>query len=241
MAAGNGAFTLAPALPIDALAGAFSGRRRLHVPGVLTPQSAAAMRGVLLAETPWQISTNSGDRHIDLERAQIEAMTPGQVATAARLINAGAARGFQYLFDTFSLADARDQARALTPGLRAVLDFFTGDAFLDLARAITKDARIAFADCQATLYRPGHFLTEHDDAVEGKGRLYAYVMNLTPDWRADFGGLLAFPGADGHVEAAFVPAFNALNLFAVPMPHLVTAIVPFAPQGRLSVTGWLRA
>lgn len=241
MGQGGGAFALAAQLSPPALAAAFRPRGRLHVPGFLAPESAARMREALLAQTPWQISTNSGARHIDLTAAQIAAMTPGQIQTASDLVVKGAAAGFQYLFETFSLSDARAQGQALPSGLEATLDFFTGPAFLAAARAITGDARIAFADCQVTRYRPGHFLTRHDDAVEGKGRLYAYVCSLTPDWRADFGGLLAFLGPDGHVEEAYTPAFNALNLFAVPADHLVTHVAPFAPAGgRLSVTGWLR-
>jgi SM-20-related protein len=234
------AFTLDPRLPLPALAHAFQVKRRLHIAGFLAEQSAKAMHDVLLAETPWQVSTNSGDRHIDLGRVQIEAMTPGQIATAAGLVTRGAGAGFQYLFDSFSLTDAADQGKPLSAGLQAVLDFFTGQAFLAFARMVTGDDRIDFADCQATLYRPGHFLTRHDDDVPGKGRLYAYVANLTPAWRADFGGLLAFLGHDGHLDEAFTPAFNALNIFAVPAPHLVSWVAPFAPHGRLSVTGWLR-
>ena len=106
---------------------------------------------------------------------------------------------------------------------------------------MTGDARIAFADAQATRYRPGHVLTGHDDAAEGKNRLYAYVLNLTRDWRADWGGVLAFEGAHGHIEEGFAPAYNALNIFAVPMPHAVTQVASFAPRDRLSITGWLRA
>lgn len=65
-------------------------------------------------------------------------------------------------------------------------------------------------------------------------------MNLSPDWRPDWGGLLMFEGADSHIEQGFVPSFNALNLFAVPARHFVSYVAPFAPRRRYSVTGWLR-
>ena len=92
----------------------------------------------------------------------------------------------------------------------------------------------------ATAYGPGHFLTAHDDEVAGKKRHAAYVYNLTPTWRIDWGGLLLFHGADGHVARGFTPSFNALNLFAVPQPHSVSMVAPFAANRRYSVTGWLR-
>lgn len=51
----------------------------------------------------------------------------------------------------------------------------------------------------------------------------------------------AFEGADGHIEEGFAPAFNALNIFAVPMRHAVTQAPSFAPRDRLSITDWLRS
>ena len=57
------------------------------------------------------------------------------------------------------------------------------------------------ADAQLTRYRQGHFLTAHDDHVEGKQRYYAYVLGLTDGWRIDWGGLLAFHGEDDNVAA----------------------------------------
>jgi Rps23 Pro-64 3,4-dihydroxylase Tpa1-like proline 4-hydroxylase len=110
-----------------------------------------------------------------------------------------------------------------------------------MVRTITGDARPRFCDAQATRYAPGHFLTAHDDKDEAKGRLYAYVLNMTAGWTADWGGLLLFLDEDGHVSEGYTPAFNALNLFRVPQPHCVSLVTPFAPRSRLSITGWIRA
>ncbi len=43
--------------------------------------------------------------------------------------------------------------------------FMKSEPVLDLARHWVGNSRLAFADCQATCYRPGHFLTTHDDGV----------------------------------------------------------------------------
>ena len=118
--------------------------------------------------------------------------------------------------------------------------FLNGEGFLGLMRDVTGEARIAMADAQLTRFRPGHFLTEHDDHAEGKNRFYAYVLNLTPAWRIEWGGLLAFHGPDGNVAEAFTPRFNTLNLLRVPTPHSVTQVALSAGADRISVTGWLR-
>jgi 2OG-Fe(II) oxygenase superfamily len=89
-------------------------------------------------------------------------------------------------------------------------------------------------------YAATHFLTAHDDRDESKGRVAAYVLNLTPRWSSDWDGLLQFLDADGHVAEAYTPAFNALNVFRVPQPHSVSFVAPFAGQPRLSITGWFR-
>ena len=110
-----------------------------------------------------------------------------------------------------------------------------------LLRAVTGDERIDFADAQASRYRPRHLLTAHNDLSAGKNRLYAYVLNLTREWRADWGGVLMFQGDDGHVEHGWTPAFNALNLFTVPTRHAVSQVAVHAPRDRLSIVGWLRS
>ncbi len=121
-----------------------------------------------------------------------------------------------------------------------LLEFINAPPFLDLMRRITGDAAIDYADGQATLYRAGDFLTTHDDAVEGKNRRAAYVFGFTPGWLTDWGGLLAFPDSQGHLSEAYLPGFNTLNLFRVPMRHAVTQVSGFVAAPRLSVTGWLR-
>lgn len=84
-------------------------------------------------------------------------------------------------------------------------------------------------------------VSDRDDQVAGKERLFAYVLNFTPSWRADWGGLLAFLAPDGHVSEAYTPVFNALNIIRVPQPHAVTQVASFAGGDRLSITGWIRA
>ncbi|MFX9023862.1 2OG-Fe(II) oxygenase family protein, partial [Acinetobacter baumannii] len=78
----------------------------------------------------------------------------------------------------------------------AVYDFINSEIGLSFLRTLTGDDRIAYVDAQATRYLPGHFLTEHDDEADGKHRLFAFVLNLTPRWRVDWGGLLLFIDKD---------------------------------------------
>lgn len=230
---------LSPALDAAALHKAFAARRRLHIPGLLDPASAEAVVSAMEAFDHWKVSVSAGGEFFELPLSGRLAAEPGKQSWIDQARIDGAEPRMQYIFDTRRL----DLAPEETPrdAVSEVLDVLNGPAFIGFVRAVTGDERIDFADAQATRYRPGHVLTGHDDASPGKNRLYAYVLNLTRDWRSDWGGLLAFEGADGHIEEGFAPAFNALNIFAVPMRHAVTQVASFAPRDRLSITGWLRS
>jgi SM-20-related protein len=240
-------FSLAidPALDPTALRAAFTRAGRIHIPGFLTAPGAAGVGKALAAPTfPWGKSLLINGQPYDAPLAYWEGLPADQRAVFDAAVEDGARTGFQYRFDAWRLSDRREAGEmtggALAP-VEAVWDFLNDEAFLDFVRILTGDARPAFCDAQATRYRAGDFLTVHSDAAEGKNRLYAYVLNFTPRWRADWGGLLAFIDRDGHVAEAYTPRFNALNLFAVPQDHAVTLVAPFAGADRLAVTGWVRA
>ena len=230
---------LSSLLDAAALNAAFSVRRRLHIPGVFDPDSAEAVVAAMEAFDGWKVSVSAGGEIFELPLSGRAAAEPGKQGWIDGARVDGGEPRMQYIFDTRRLdmepEDAPHDAVSEVPG------FLNGPDFLAFVRGVTGDDRIDFADAQATRYRPGHVLTGHDDTAAGKNRLYAYVLNLTREWRPDWGGVLAFEGADGHLEEGFAPAFNALNIFAVPMRHAVTQVASFAPRDRLSITGWLRS
>lgn len=236
----------APGLALDsrlnpaAMAPAFARFGRAHIPGILQPDAALALHEGLLREDGWVCSTMGSDGALDLPLDGLAALTPDQEAAFLRLAHKQAAHGFHYMFDTLRISDLVEAGEAVSPVLRAAYDLVNSPAFLGFIAALTGTRRGVYADLQATRFRPGHYLTRHDDHREGAGRLCAYVLNLTPHWRADWGGLLTFIDPDGHVAEAYTPAFNALNVLKVPQPHAVSCVAPFADGARLSLTGWVR-
>jgi SM-20-related protein len=240
---------LSPSLDSDgavaALQAEFQRSGRLHVPGVLDEAAARRLHRCLAAEIPWQTVFRArnaqGDRHVDLHQAQIAALDRTRQHLLGDSVYAQARDQFTYVYNNYPIADAFADGK--NPGLYVndLFRFLNSEPFLSFARRVTGIAEIARADAQATLYRSGHLLTRHDDVLPEQQRLAAYVLSLTPEWRADWGGLLLFLGEQGHVEEGYEPRFNALNLFRVGQPHAVSYVTPFAGAGRYSVTGWLRA
>jgi len=231
----NVAPALNPALDRAALGQTFRASGRMHIPTILTPESAIRLYQVLQRETPWTVTLNKGSDFLDIENP-----TPEERHRLAAGAWERARTGFQYIFDNHRLSRNGEAYPDAAHYFAKVVAFLNSAPFLAVMREVTGLDAIAWTDAQATLYRPGDFLTLHDDKIGGHKRLAAYVLNMTPGWRPDWGGQLQFFDARGHVEGAYVPAFNALNVFRVPAPHAVSQVTPFGGF-RYSITGWFHA
>lgn len=148
---------------------------------------------------------------------------------------------FRYVYESLRVSNYVASGELTEGLLRDFFLFLNSEPALAFFRAMTADDSIVYVDAQLSRYRHGHFLTAHtDDDLDAKRR-FAYVLNLTPIWRADWGGLLLFMTPDGHVAEGYTPRWRALNIFKVPQTHAVSTVTPFANAHRYSITGWLRA
>jgi SM-20-related protein len=211
---------------------------RAQLVDLLDPAYASSLK-TSAEGVDYNVVTQRGTGHVDFPSAWLASLQPQQKQALGEAIQDGATEGFQYLYDNHPIYDL-NAIGAAAPVWAELMAFLNGETFLGLMRDVTGEPRIAMADAQLTRFRRGHFLTTHDDQVEGKHRYYAYVLGLTDRWKIDWGGLLAFHGEDGNVAEAFTPRFNTLNLLKVPAPHSVTQVALSAGADRISVTGWLR-
>ncbi len=234
-------FTLAPSIDVAALAARFARTGRVQIAPFLDEADATALAAHLLARDDWRKVMNAGEKTYESVPAVLATLTDAQRARLEEAMNAAARDGFQYRYQSIRVPDDVAARAALDDPLTAFARFMSSAPLLDTLARITGAADINFADAQATIYDKGDFLTGHDDGVPGKNRRAAYVFGLTSRWRAEWGGLLLFHGSNGGIAEGYVPAFNTLSLFAVPQPHSVSQVTPWADRPRLSVTGWLRA
>lgn len=238
---GNGHFRINKAHNPDHLAALFRVNRRLHIPNFLEPEDAEHLLQFLRASEAWKLVFNSDSKLFELDRKTQASLTSEQQQQLDSAVYAAARYGFQYRYETMRVSDS--EAERLSSG--TILDdfarFMCDEAVLNFFRKVTHEDGLKFADAQATAYGPGHFLTAHDDDVLGMNRKAAFVMNLSKDWSADWGGFLTFHNPGEATAEAMLPSFNSLNLFAVPQLHSVTMVMPFVPRRRYSVTGWLRS
>jgi len=213
---------------------------RIHIPGILAPASADWLHRVLDQEVPWQVHFNDATKNYDLHRDQVAVLPESKRIMLTEQLTQNASNRFQYLFHNYPISDAVLQ-NAGDLAIHEFHAFVNAPRTISLIREITGAMDISYADCQATRYQAGQFLTTHNDDLEGKDRRIAYVFNFTRNWRPDFGGLLLFLDEQGHVEEGYLPLFNSLNLFRIPAHHCVSYVAPFAHGYRYSISGWFRA
>lgn len=148
-----------------------------------------------------------------------------------------ASLGFSFIHLSYAMQD--EYARDPTSPIHRATEFLQSRAFLDFGAAVIGDDQVDGVRVQASNYRPGDFLTLHDDRHKRDDRLAAFTLGFTRDWRPDWGGQLLFHDAEGQIERGFMPGFNVLTLFKVPRPHSVAPVAAYAAAKRLSLTGWL--
>lgn len=233
-------FALNPRLSVEALARDFAVSEQLQIEDFLAPESARLVADYLAKSDGWRHLLNVKDRTWEVPSGDWDALPADQRNEVLSEIDKTAAYDFQYQFDTIRVADDPAEREASATVLDELARFLSSPPILETLKQITGAADLVYADCQATRYRPGDFLTPHNDELEGMHRKFAYVLSLTEGWLPRWGGLLHFVSDSGGIERTLTPRFNALSLFSVGQSHFVSQVATYAPIPRISVTGWLR-
>lgn len=233
---------LNPTLDREAIRETLRQRRRVQIKDVFPEKVAERLHKCLSEEVEWNTIFSDGDEKVHaMHPTQVKAMTPAQSQWLSNYIIDKAKFDYQFLYHNYPIWDLLQKKLAPDLYIFRFVEFFNSPEFLDFIRYISDVPSIGMADSQATLFRPGHFLARHTDRDHTyKGRRMAYVLNMTPVWRTEWGGILEFLDEDGNVMEGFAPCFNTLNMFHVPIWHHVSYVAPFAAAGRYGLTGWLR-
>lgn len=207
---------------------------RVQIRDFLQDSAAERLRECLERETPWEVAQRA-----DLPDGSPVAK-PGDDGELLRCAYERAKTGYEFVFDRYRIVDAVREGD--NPGLllHAVLEFLNAPQFLEFARLLTNEPRIRMVSAIAVRYRAGHFLNAHNDSAPDEDREFAYVINLSRNWKPDWGGLLQFLGDPHTVAESFTPRWNSLSLFRVPQMHQVGIVAPWAGDDRYSITGWFR-
>lgn len=191
----------------------------------------------LLNDVNWGISCNvDGEAQVILNKNDINELDLSLQEKIKQLHNKDQ---FQFIYNTYMMVTAYIEKRDPGLYLHRFLEWLNSHSTIDYFRRLTGNNKFIKLSAQATRYLPGHYLTKHSDIHSGEGRQYAYIIGLTKEWSADWGGLLHIMDDKGNIVRTFIPQFNTLNIFKVPRDHFVSYVSPLAKQPRLSITGWL--
>jgi SM-20-related protein len=224
---------LNPDLDIKRLGEQFRQKKRILIRNLFKTDCANALHECLVSNTPWVLRFGHQGRLHEFTREQFENLTAQQ-----RMQFAQDSARFEFIHKRFAMEIAFQQKNNHELYLYELYNYLGSEYFLDFVRQITGITEIKKRGAMATCFDPGNFLREHSDYQDGELRLCAYVLNMSKNWKPDWGGLLHILNYERDVIDTFVPLFNSMSLFVVPVPHMVSMVSPFAEQSRYSVTGW---
>jgi len=226
-----------PSLDIEDIAERYRVDRRVRIDNFLTDATANDVLESLQQQVVFDRIFFYRDRFHVFTDAQLEQLTEAERVDLEQGLLDQAAQGIGFDYRALRMDDSnRTKAPAVLQSLYSEMNCA---AQIDRIRRLS-DIQVLSADGQFTNYSSGHFLTRHSDRVDKERRRIAYVLNLTPRWHPDWGGMLQFFQGDGVPRDAWEPRFNSLTLFDVSHIHSVTYVAPFAAGSRYALTGWYR-
>lgn len=210
------------------------------VPDFLPRPVARRVLEALETRTPWDLAYSGDGRGRLIHSDVLARMSPADIERTIAPALDGTGHGFQFVYDTFIVIDPNLVEVYPSLFLYMLAHGLNQPRFLDFARRLSGRPEIRRLSVMAARYRTGHFLTPHDDIHETEQREVAYVLNLTKDWRPEWGGLLHVLEDDRKtVRRTIVPEFNTMVLMRPPTWHFVSQVASYAKAPRYTVTGWM--
>jgi SM-20-related protein len=209
----------------------------VQIPVFLEPADAESVAATINGLTWNIVAPDEASETLVISPQAIQKFGEAQVRQFLQGAIKRASRGFSFVHLSYAMQD--EYGRDPTPPIHRATEFLQSRAFLDFGATVIGSDKVEGVRVQASNYRPGDFLTLHDDRHKKDERLAAFTLGFTREWRPDWGGQLLFHDAEGQIERGFMPGFNVLTLFKVPRAHSVAPVAAYAAAKRLSLTGWL--
>ncbi|MBE1301990.1 MAG: proline hydroxylase [Alteromonadaceae bacterium] len=212
----------------------FNKDRRVRIPNMFSADFANALLKEVANNIKFENAFVHNKQPVSVSDEQLDALNERDRANLKSEIFSYAQNGVGFYYGRCKVS------RELThsPLLVQIYEWLNSQLLFNQIELTTKVSHIKSASAQVTRYNKDCFLTRHNDVDLKEDRKIAYVLNLTPRWHPDWGGLLQFYKQDGTPRDAWAPLFNSLTLFDVTHVHAVTYVAPYAPMSRYAITGW---
>lgn len=219
-------------LDLDYWARAFQQDMRCRVVDVMPIHSAQSMVESIQAHAEFRQAHILNNQYREISKAEFSRLSHEDRTQLVRNVYQQAQLGVGFWYGRKGLDRKSERP------LAEIYRWLSSHEVLTAVQAITGNPGLKSLSAQISSFAPGDFLTRHRDEVTAERRRIAFVLNLTPEWHPDWGGLLQFFHDNGDTRDAWSPLFNSLCLFDVKHVHSVTTIAPFTPKPRLAISGW---
>lgn len=227
----------------------FSEMRRLRIRNFLGGTSAVRLYRHLLHEVRWRTFLIANEKLLGTPPGKSLALSPEKEKEILDVAYDGARAGFACVFDADRLhpedVEASRSETAVSTGLLATLEsFFASAQVVEFFRCLTglEGDQDLTLHVRALRLRHGQFISFHAGtwSADGTGKRRAmFYLNLTPEWRPEWGGTLEVRTPQGDMTEGYLPSFNTLDVLGFPQGHWITPVAPFAGGPVLCIAGRL--
>lgn len=235
-------FDINPDLQRDALTAQFRASRRMHAANFFPAPTAEAINRDLIDLVSYQTYVVANGQQMGTEPGEASILTEQEEREMLEVAQDGARHGFASYFEAnHLLLDEDGSPESGEPSTyRRCVEFFYSSEFLAFVRQITGIDSLNRVRLHATRFRGGHFVLFNGGTFSsdptGKRRVH-FELNLTQQWRPEWGGMFEVRGREGHEIEAVMPCFNSLDLIGFPRGYWISQVTPFAHAYRYAVAG----
>lgn len=211
--------------------------KRVQIPDYLEPELAETLYQCLSTDVSWDLAYRN-NKPQTISNHELRNLSHHELSELRKQLKTKPSEHYSFIYHTYMMVTAYLEKRNPSLFLNRFLEMLNSPDYLNFLRQLTSFFNIIKVNAQATKYITGDYLKPHNDFDSVEGREFAYVINLSKNWKKEYGGVLRFLDDDNQVEGEFVPNFNTLSIFKVPKMHEVTEVLQ-TDLPRLAITGWL--
>ncbi|MDN3202929.1 2OG-Fe(II) oxygenase [Algoriphagus sediminis] len=192
----------------------------------------------LANEVPWEITYLGRLGPVKFPLSQMETLTKRQLNIIEQTIAQGSEKGFQFHYCNYNIQKAIKSKEEVPSSLKRSCELIFNDSFTLFLAQLSGESSINDHNFLASYYPDSGFLMDHNDELKDVNRKLAFVLQLSRNWKSEFGGNLEILDDSGFVKEKLVPKFNSLVVFKVPLNHRVSKVIHKGPEKRLAIHGW---
>lgn len=171
---------------------------------------------------------------VSMSDAQLAALSAEQRNQLFEGIQISASKGEGQLYSKAKIDF--ESSRFNNPVSWSVLEWLNSAAMLELVSDVTGKSDLSYAVCDVVRLTKGHFLG--GPALDNKDKKICFIIDLIPEWKLNWGGLLHLHSVYDGCGVTFTPEFNSMVLFDASFDYSITYLANYIKYNRYSLLGY---